>query len=412
MMVVAVIEHADSRPLLVTVDDLPIASGSLHRDPAERERITRGLLEVLARHHVPAVGLVTWSNVHSERDRALLDAWLTAGHELGNHSHRHLQYNRTATDTYLADVDSARTSLTTYLGAHGRTLRFFRFPFLREGNTIDKLEAARVWLARTGQRNLPATVDTQDWSFERPWVDARKRDDRAALDSVGAAYQASLRLAVQHYESLGDALFERQTPQVLLLHANEIGTTQWDALFTWLVATGHRFATADEVLADSAFAVEPAYVGDAGCSAWHRILDARRRTRAESALRKVLADQSGDWNRGDLEAFCAVYADSALFASPTGLTRGRHAVLSRYRKRFPDRAAMGTLSLDVVSIDFATGMEVTTLGDAVPSDLHGASLVARWTLAGPGKDPATGLTLLTFRRRTGGKWEIVHDASM
>ena len=100
--------HADPRrPLLVTVDDLPIASGSLHRDPADRERITQELLAVLARHRIPAVGLVTWSNVHTPADVRLLDAWLLAGHELGNHSHRHLHYNRTAIDAYLADVDSA-----------------------------------------------------------------------------------------------------------------------------------------------------------------------------------------------------------------------------------------------------------------------------------------------------------------
>jgi uncharacterized protein (TIGR02246 family) len=405
--------HADPRrPLLVTVDDLPIAAGSLHQDPADRERITQALLAALARHRIPAVGLVTWSNVHSAADNRLLDAWLSAGHELGNHSQRHLQYNRTPIDVYLADVDSARANLTRYLAPHDRTLRFFRFPFLREGNTAAKLQAMRDWLARTGQRNLPVTVDTQDWSFERSWVAAHRVRDQAALDSIGAAYRSSLQQAVRHYEAMGDALLGRRPPQILLLHANAVGAAQWDALFTWLTATGHRFATADEVLADSVYALEPAYVGNAGCSLWNRLLDARRREQAEAVVRAVLAEQAAGWNRGDLEAFCSVYADSALFVSTTGLTRGRDAVLSRYRKRYPDRAAMGTLSLDVVTVDFAAGVEVTTLGDAVPSDLHGASVVARWKLAYPDKEAATGLTLLAFRRRTGGTWEIVHDASM
>ena len=30
------------RPLLISVDDLPVAAGDLHADPAERERITQG----------------------------------------------------------------------------------------------------------------------------------------------------------------------------------------------------------------------------------------------------------------------------------------------------------------------------------------------------------------------------------
>ena len=45
---------APARPLLVTVDDLPIAS-SLHPDPAERSRITDGLLAALATGVRPAV---------------------------------------------------------------------------------------------------------------------------------------------------------------------------------------------------------------------------------------------------------------------------------------------------------------------------------------------------------------------
>jgi hypothetical protein len=37
-----------THPVLVTVDDLPLASNRLHPDPAERERVTRDLLAFLA----------------------------------------------------------------------------------------------------------------------------------------------------------------------------------------------------------------------------------------------------------------------------------------------------------------------------------------------------------------------------
>ena len=52
-----------ARPVLITVDDLPISSPSLHPDPAERERTTRGLLAVLKKHHIQAVGLVNWGRM-------------------------------------------------------------------------------------------------------------------------------------------------------------------------------------------------------------------------------------------------------------------------------------------------------------------------------------------------------------
>ncbi len=151
----------------------------MHADAADRQRITEGLLAVLAKHRVPAVGFVIWSSVRDDADRALLDRWLAAGHEIGNHSDRHLNLTTTAADTWLADVERAREGLDGFLRERkGRPLRFFRFPFLREGDTDAKVDAVRAWLARTGQRNLTVTIDDQDWSYEEPWVKAAGRRGR------------------------------------------------------------------------------------------------------------------------------------------------------------------------------------------------------------------------------------------
>jgi uncharacterized protein (TIGR02246 family) len=115
------------------------------------------------------------------------------------------------------------------------------------------------------------------------------------------------------------------------------------------------------------------------------------------AIGQLLREQSAAWNRGDLDAFCSVYASDATFITPTGSTRGRQAVLDRYRKKYVDKEGMGSLSL--------VNEEVRSL----PSS--GASVIARWTLTWPDKT-ATGHTLLVLRSRGGGQWEIVQDASM
>jgi peptidoglycan/xylan/chitin deacetylase (PgdA/CDA1 family)/ketosteroid isomerase-like protein len=399
-----------ARPLLVTVDDLPIASG-LHADPAERRRITQGLLAALAKHRVPAVGLVTWSHVRDAGDRALLDLWLAAGHELGNHSDRHLSLTAAATEAWLADVELARVEIDAFLRARGRRLRFFRFPFLREGDTEAKVDAARAWLAGTGQRNLTVTIDDQDWSFEQPWVNATREGDEVALVTVSEDYLASLRLSVRHHERSGDTLLGRVAPQVLLLHANAVGAGNWDRLFTWLEQAGHRFATADEVLGDPAFADLPRLPATHGFSLWDRLGTLRRDEEAREGVRRLLNAQAEAWSRGDVEAFCSVYAEDAAFVSASGLTSGRQQVVERYRRRYPDREAMGTLALDLLEMRTAWGTEVSLLGDAVPSRIHSVSVVARWTLRRAGQADASGLTLIVLRPHREG-WQIVQDASM
>ncbi len=411
----AIASESATVPLLVTVDDLPISAGALHPDPAERKRITRGMLAVLAKHGVPAVGLVTWGNVRGPEDLELLALWLEAGHELGNHTRRHLDYHRTETSDWLADAEAGRRELAAFLAARGRPApRFFRFPMLREGDTLEKLDAARAWLAESGQENLPVSLDNQDWSFERPWVEAVRSGDRAAAERVAEAYHESLHLSVRHHEATAERLFDRPVPQVLLLHATAVGAAEWDRLFAWLAEHGYRFAAAGEVLADPAFAEEHRFLGPRGPGLWDRLLDARRRAEADAAIRALLAEQSAAWSRGDVESFVAGYADDTLFVSPTGLTRGRDEVLARYRRRYPDPAAMGTLVLDVIELRLTAGGEVSMLGDAVPGDVHGARVVARWTLSypeGSGREEATGLTLIVLERR-GGEWLIVEDASM
>jgi ketosteroid isomerase-like protein len=249
---------------------------------------------------------------------------------------------------------------------------------------------------------LPVTIDNQDWSFEQPFVEGKP---------VAEEYHEALHLAVRSSEARGDKLVGGVSPQILLLHANSVGAAQWDRLFTWLEQTGHRFASADEVLAHPIFSEPHEFIGEYGLSLWDRLLDKRVRQQTEAAVQALLRKQADAWNQGDLDAFCAVYAEDAAFASPTGLTRGRTQVLTRYRQRYPDRKAMGTLSFEFLETRLAKGFEYSAFGDALSSRVHGVSVVARWTLAYPDKAAATGLTLLVLHRRGDG-WEIVEDASM
>lgn len=124
----------------------------------------------------------------------------------------------------------------------------------------------------------------------------------------------------------------------------------------------------------------------------------------EAQVAALLRMQAEAWSRGDLEAFTSVYAEDAAFLTADGLTRGRRDVLERYRKRYPNAAAMGKLTLEVIETRvFPPG-----------KDAAGVSVAARWRLEYPGqadRKTAEGLTLIVLRK-TAKSWEIVQDASM
>jgi uncharacterized protein (TIGR02246 family) len=154
-----------------------------------------------------------------------------------------------------------------------------------------------------------------------------------------------------------------------------------------------------------------------GCGAPTPAADTRAGAGAEAAARRartevaaLLAVQSAAWNRGDLAAFTAVYAEDATFVAPSGVTHGREEVLARYRRRYPDRRAMGRLSLEILEARPLGGQRHAAAAPGVAA----LSIVAHWRLsypAEPGRRPAEGSTLLVLRQTAGG-WQIVQDASM
>lgn len=82
-------------------------------------------------------------------------------------------------------------------------------------------------------------------------------------------------------------------------------------------------------------------------------LNARQRNPDDdSQIRAVLNDQVAAWNRGDVDAFMNGYwrSSQTLFIGANGVTRGWLAVLDRYHRNYPGRAAMGHLTFSNIEI--------------------------------------------------------------
>ncbi len=116
-----------------------------------------------------------------------------------------------------------------------------------------------------------------------------------------------------------------------------------------------------------------------------------------SAIVAVLNHSADDWNRGDLDAFAASYKNSPdiLFIGKT-IERGYAQMLAHYKKAYPTKAKMGTLTFRQL--------------EAQPLDARFAT-VTGWfhldrTLDGGGN--ADGYFLLVVENTAAG-WKIVRD---
>jgi ketosteroid isomerase-like protein len=112
-------------------------------------------------------------------------------------------------------------------------------------------------------------------------------------------------------------------------------------------------------------------------------------------IERVLSDQETAWNRGEVDAFLAGYWHSPKlsFSGNSGVTRGWEGVLARYRKNYPDRAAMGQLNF--------SDLEFRFLGP------DAALVLGKWHLQRE-KDELGGVFTLVWQRFPEG-WKIIHD---
>ena len=72
----------------------------------------------------------------------------------------------------------------------------------------------------------------------------------------------------------------------------------------------------------------------------------------ELTIRKVLDNQIKAWNNGDIEGFMQGYwkNDSLMFIGKNGIHWGWQTTLENYKKNYPDTAAMGKLSFDILLV--------------------------------------------------------------
>ena len=115
-----------------------------------------------------------------------------------------------------------------------------------------------------------------------------------------------------------------------------------------------------------------------------------------AAIVKVLEAQEKAWNAGDVNAFLEGYWHSPelTFSGSSGVARGWDGVVARYRKSYPDRAAMGHL-------DFSD-LEFRFLGN------DAALVLGRWHLAREKNGDIGGVFSLVWQKFPEG-WRIIHD---
>jgi peptidoglycan/xylan/chitin deacetylase (PgdA/CDA1 family) len=255
-----------ARHVAITIDDLPRGGDGGPYDLADTRAMTEKLLRPFRQQQIPVIGFVN-AGRHSGNPgelREILDLWLNAGAELGNHSYSHPDINDVSLDAYTADIVRGEPAIRAALEARGKKLEFYRHPYLHTGPTAEIKKRMQEFLDQHGYRVAPVTLDDADYEFAvlYPKVEFRER--------VRREYVPYLESVVDFFERRSVQVTGHEISQILLIHASQLNADLMPELLDMFRRRGYTFVTLTQALKDPAYQLPETYVGRGGFSWIHR----------------------------------------------------------------------------------------------------------------------------------------------
>ena len=211
------------------------------------------MIHAFEKHKIKSVyGFVNAKRVvESPETLQVLKTWVTSGNLLGNHTYSHPDLAKTSLPAYLADIEANEPVLADLMS--GLDFKYFRFPFLAEGNTQAKRDGVRDFLARSHYNTAEVSMDF----FDYEWVDAftrcKKNNDSLSIAWLKQSFIEQALNGLEIAQRLSDLLFGRDIKYILLTHIGAFQAEMMDELLTAYQKKGARFISLAEAMADEAY---------------------------------------------------------------------------------------------------------------------------------------------------------------
>jgi peptidoglycan/xylan/chitin deacetylase (PgdA/CDA1 family) len=238
-----------------TFDDLP-AHGPLPPGEARPEVVTSILATLKAEHMPPVYGFVNGFRVRDYPYQIeILKAWHNAGEPLGSHTYSHPGLDNTPAKEFIADI-AKNEPILRKIDPYG-DWHWFRYPFLDEGNTLEKRREVETYLTAHKYKTAEVTMDFEDYLWNDPYARCMAKHDDAAVDYLEKSYLATADEFIGVFRTLSQKLYGRDIPYVLLMHIGAFDAKMLPQLIVLFRAKGFEFVTLQAAEKDPAYGFDP-----------------------------------------------------------------------------------------------------------------------------------------------------------
>jgi peptidoglycan/xylan/chitin deacetylase (PgdA/CDA1 family) len=267
-------ESLEGMEIAITVDDLP-AHGEIPADMNRRD-IGKGVLRALESIRTPPVygfsnaEQLTWAPESFE----VLKDWLQSGHLLGNHTFSHVNLARSTADDFIADI-IAMDRLLTFLSPMGSPHKVFRYPYLNEGDTLEKHDRVRNFLENNAYHVAQITIHYDDWAWNNAYVRCHALKDKAKMQWLQQHVVAAARTEVRQAQKAAELVAGRDVRHILLVHLTAFNALTLTEVLSALQADGVRFIDLSRAMNDPIYRLNAGPSLSAGPTFLKQLIDTK-----------------------------------------------------------------------------------------------------------------------------------------
>jgi lysophospholipase L1-like esterase len=240
---------ADSAPKIAfTFDDLPV-HGPLPPAESRMEVISKIIAALREAQLPPIYGFVNAVHLEGQPEHAaVLEAWRTANNPLGNHTWSHKNFNQHSLEEFEQEILRDEPTLKKLMD--DQDWRWFRYPYLAEGDTPEKKAALREFLHEHRYRVAAVTMSFGDYLWNGPYERCTSKNDAAGVKKLEDSYLSAAEESISFYRSLSHTLYGRDIPYVLLMHIGAFDAEMLPRLLELYRSKGFEFVSLPEAERD------------------------------------------------------------------------------------------------------------------------------------------------------------------
>jgi peptidoglycan/xylan/chitin deacetylase (PgdA/CDA1 family) len=240
--------------LAITFDDLPL-NGTLPSG-VTRAETTKSVLALLKKRHVPPVyGFINAKRLEGNTDGAeALKLW-AAAEPVGNHTYSHMDLEQNTPETFERDIEENEPALE--LLQANDNWHWLRYPYLHEGDTVEKRQAVRAYLKAHKYRIAQVTLDWEDYLWNTAYARCAAKNDRKSIEWLRTSYLSTASEFIDLGREQAKLIYGHEISYVLLMHLGAYSSTILPDALDLLKKKGFKLVTLEEAQSDAAYESDP-----------------------------------------------------------------------------------------------------------------------------------------------------------